>query len=245
MLGDEAAASANDRTARVAALAVGDDRVPVPAARSGQVGTVGVDDIRLVEAPATLTAKVSAPEPAGVVVTPVQGEDCDGIGYEPVPQSIPHDVMLAGLLAVSDPSRFPVRSASEQGAAHTPATVTVLPAAEASSDPWLQGVNRVQTMEALPGFSLWEWAALQAGCDMVARRVDELRALGWSAVDCCGVDPRTPDAVHAWGLGLLVGSADLTELTARAATIVRPNGVVHTYYRRPCAWAVPIWEVGG
>ena len=146
-----------------------------------------------------------------------------------VPQSIPHAAMVAGLLAVSRirPRAEPLPPAGDEVAA------------------WAQGVARLQKMPPLPGFAAVRWASVVGDCArLLAHNGPDLRRLGWGVEDAFGVHPDAPgDAVHCYGLGLLLNGGNVVELTGQAAVIKLPNGVRQTFRRSARAGAVPVWAV--
>ncbi len=112
-------------------------------------------------------------------------------------------------------------------------------------DPWASGVARLQHMAPLGRFSYAQWTSVRLGCATLLHGWDaEMRRLGWSVEDGFGVDPKMPDtAVHCYGLGILLGSGRVIEITDKFARIETRTGVRQTFTRKPNGVAVPIWTV--
>lgn len=154
--------------------------------------------------------------------------------YVPVPQSIPHDVMAAGLLAAS---RIRPRVVVDKPRS----------AADEIADPWAAGVKRLQRMLAPLGFALDRWTMICSDCvRLLEHHGQDMRRLGWSTVDAFGVHPTAPAvAVRCYGLGLLLKGAKVIELTGTGAEIEMPSGARQTFTRTSGTGAVPTWAVEG
>ncbi len=114
-----------------------------------------------------------------------------------------------------------------------------------AADPWAAGIAQLQGMPAPASFTPAHWQAIQRSCAILQDRWGpELRRLGWSTVDAFGVHPTVGAAgLHSFGLGPLLGDAQVVDLTETRATIVTAGGVRQSYTRRAMPWAVPVWEV--
>ena len=181
---------------------------------------------------------VAAPQSAAALPSPAADElqevprgagDDDVEDWGLVPQSIPQAVMVAGLLAASRirPRAEPLPPVDDEGAA------------------WALGVAQLQRMPPLPGFGAVRWASVVGDCArLLARNGPDLRCLGWGVEDAFGVHPDAPgDAVHCYGLGLLLNGGNVVDLTEQAAAIELPNGVRQTFRRSVRTGAVPVWTV--
>ncbi len=161
---------------------------------------------------------------------PPLGSDENPIAWG-VPQSIPHDVMVAGLLAASR-----IRA---------PAAPVIKSHGAKNADPWAAGVADLQRMTPLDGFTSMQWT--QTGIDaaeLLRTYGTDMHRLGWDAADAFGLHPDVLGrAVRAWGLALLLDGGRVVEITAAGATIERPNGVRQSFTRRSGNGAVPAWEI--
>ena len=105
----------------------------------------------------------------------------------------------------------------------------------------------MQVMPPLLGFTFLRWrrACLDAA-GLLATHGAELLAAGWSAADAFGLHAGAPGAaVDCYGLALLLDGGAVTELTAEAARIVRPNGATLSLRRGAERLAVPAWALDG
>ena len=146
-----------------------------------------------------------------------------------IAQTIPHETMMAGLLAASRMRPKPVIEP-------TPMT----------KHPWAAGIAKLQIMYPLDGFSMSQWKWVQHGCtSLLASHGAEMTRLGWTVEDAFGAHPGVPgSAIHAYGLGLLLGDGKVVEMTESGARIETRRGVGQSFTRRSNAWSVPIWTVG-
>lgn len=148
-----------------------------------------------------------------------------------VPQSIPHDVMMVGLLAASR-IRAPAAPVFQHHVAQ-------------SADPWAAGVADLQRMAPLDGFTSSQWARIgRDAANLLRTRGADMHRLGWDAADAFGLNPDVLGrAVRAWGLALLLDAGRVVDMTAAGAVIERPNGVRQSFTRRSGNGAVPAWEM--
>ena len=155
------------------------------------------------------------------------GNDAEDWGL--VPQSIPQAVMVAGLLAASR-----IKPPAE-----------LLPPVDDEVAAWARGVAQLRKMSPLPGFAAARWVGVANDCSrLLACNGADLRRLGWGVEDAFGVHPDAPgDAVHCYGLGLLLNGGNVIELTERAAVIELPNGVRQTFRRSVRIGAVAVWTI--
>ena len=159
-----------------------------------------------------------------------------------IPQTIPHETMLAGLRAVGGywaPRAIGCAVIAEKSGQVGHST-------EVDANPWATGVAQLQRMPPLPGLSLVQWARVQRGCaSLLAEWGADMRRLGWSTEDGFGIHPDASGAaVHAYGLGLLLGDGRVVELTEAGARIETVRGVRQSFRRKPMPWSVPVWMVG-
>lgn len=159
-----------------------------------------------------------------------------------VPQTIPHETMLAGLRAVG--GYWAPRAIGSAVIAEKSGQVGH--STEVDADPWATGVDRLQRMAPLAGFTVMQWERVQRGCaSLLAEWGADMRRLGWSVVDAFGVHPDAPGAaVHAYGLGVLLGDGRVVDLTETGAQIETARGVRQSFRRKPMPWSVPVWAVG-
>ena len=156
--------------------------------------------------------------------------DTDPIAWG-VPQSIPHDVMMAGLLAASR-----IRPAKSSQLENSSSTI----------DPWSVGVADLARMTPLDGFTSMQWGLIgQDAAELLRTHGTDMRRLGWNAADAFGIHPDALGrAVRAWGLALLLDGGRVMDVTENGAKIERANGVRQSFTRRSGSGAVPIWEIG-
>ncbi len=116
-----------------------------------------------------------------------------------------------------------------------------------AADPWAAGIAQLQRMPAPASFTPSHWQAIQRSCAILQDRWGpELRRLGWSTADAFGVHPTVGAAgLHSFGLGPLLGDAQVVDLTEARAAIVTAGRVRQSYTRRAMPQAVPAWEVDG
>ena len=173
-------------------------------------------------------------------------------------QSIPHDVMVAGLLAASK-----VRPGADVGDPHgddhyeafSGLPGALLPTIEKKSGggagvklpthPWADGVAKLQTIDRLIGFSPQQWRQAQYGCaTLLASHWEDMTRLGWTVEDAFGLHSEAGgNAVQCSGLGVLLGNGKVIEMTDQSARIVLRTGSMQTFRRRPNIWGtVPIWD---
>ena len=175
--------------------------------------------------------EVKAPDIQGLGDAEPSELDHSGTAWG-VPQSIPHDMMLAGLRAA---------------ALIRPALVPNAPrAAEGNPDPWADGVAQLRRMMPLDGFSVAQWHQIATdAAALLTAWGNEMHQLGWSAADAFGIHPDVLGrAVRGWGLALLLDGGRVVDVTAAGATIKRLNGVQQSFTRRSGNGAVPVWEIG-
>lgn len=184
-------------------------------------------------------ARLRLPGPVLQPEFPVE-EDDEQVGTIPVvEQSIPHHVMVAGLLKASrtsDPGFGGVIARAREAVAET-----------RNADPWATGVAQLQTMPPLDGFTLNRWDLIKSDCCALLRDWGaEMRRLGWSTEDAFGIHPEAPgDVTGCYGLGVLLNGGNVTEISEKIARIRCQSGAVQTFVRKPMEWAVPIWMVEG
>ena len=156
--------------------------------------------------------------------------DVDPIAWG-VPQSIPHDVMMAGLLAASR-----IRA---------PTAPVIQPQVAQSADPWAAGVADLQRMAPLDGFTSAQWAQIgRYAADLLRTHGADMHRLEWNAADAFGLHPDVLGrAVRAWGLAFLLDGGRVVDMTAAGAVIERLNGVRQSFTRRSGNGAVPAWEM--
>lgn len=190
--------------------------------RSGQ----WVGQPNIAPSPAVLPEQLQVQQP--------QAELEDGAvePYVPVPQSIPHDVMAAGLLAASlIRPRLVVDNRQ--------------PVEDEVASTWALGLAWLRRMLPLPSFSSDRWSTVVCGCAwLLEHHAADMRRLGWSAEDGFGVHPVAPGgAVRCYGLGVLLNGGIVVEMTKQDAVIERPNGARQTFMRSGNTGAIPIWNV--
>jgi hypothetical protein len=112
-------------------------------------------------------------------------------------------------------------------------------------DSWHAGVARLQEMPLLPGFKPDRWQRIQIDAlELRETWGSELDRLGWTTVDVFGAHPSKPgDAIHCYGLAVLLKGGKLIELTSTAAQFQRESGAVLSFVRVPPTPTVPIWAV--
>lgn len=186
----------------------------------------------------------SRPEEWGQA-TPDEIEDA-----EPTPstfvwpnETIPHDVMVGGLLAASRMRSKLVIEKPPSEILWVATGTTYFAASSAVMDPWASGVAHLQQMEALTGFSPVQWESVQRGClSLLSGWGADMRQLGWTTEDAFGVHPDAPGgAVQCYGLGVLLGDSRVIEMTDKMARIELHDGARQSFTRRLAAGAVPVW----
>ncbi len=109
---------------------------------------------------------------------------------------------------------------------------------------WAEAFAKVQCAAHLDGYSPERWLALiDDGGRFLDRWAARAMDLGWSAVDCFGLDPKAPEArVDKMGLVPLIDGREVVAITDASAVLQGWNGSHMTYHRRNRG-GVPLWEL--
>ena len=112
---------------------------------------------------------------------------------------------------------------------------------------WIEGVEALQQMPALPKWTDQEWRQLQTDATaFLATWGAQALGLGWTLLDLFGVHAQAPrERYDAMGMVLMLGGRSVIAMDERVARIGIHNGVTHSFTRRQnVAGAVLIWDLG-
>jgi hypothetical protein len=110
---------------------------------------------------------------------------------------------------------------------------------------WSAGVARLGAMPRpdCVGRDRWRQAIIDAG-RFLDRWGAAPAALGWTTLDLFGAHPTHPiERLDCAGLVISLHGDEVAAITAETALTRRRRGALLTYYRRPLATAVPVWEL--